>query len=172
MVRRLLLAVAVAWRLTVAVTVPAPVAASVELGQPAPDFTLPDLAGKRVRLQDLRGRKAVVINFWATWCVPCREEMPTLERLARARRDSLEVLGVSVDVVDKEKVRAFVKELGLTFPILLDPDGVAGKPYRIRALPTSYVIDRLGIVRYREVGYRDWLDTESRYLLDEALRPR
>ncbi|HEV8310179.1 MAG TPA: TlpA disulfide reductase family protein [Methylomirabilota bacterium] len=143
-----------------------------ELGRPAPEFTLPDLAGKPVRLADFRGKKAVLVNFWATWCVPCREELPSLERLAQERRGTLEVLGVSLDTVSKTKVQAFVRELGLTFPILLDPGYTVAKTYRVRALPASFVIDRDGALRHREIGYRDWTDAESRYLVDEALRPR
>ena len=142
------------------------------LGQPAPPFTLADLGGKSLRLEEFRGKKAVVVNFWATWCVPCRDEMPTLERLWQERQGSLEVLGVSVDVGDPERVKSFVRAVGVTFPILLDPEGKAGRPYRIRALPTSFVIDRSGILRYREIGYRDWTSSETRYFLDEALRPR
>jgi cytochrome c biogenesis protein CcmG, thiol:disulfide interchange protein DsbE len=143
-----------------------------ELGRPAPDFTLPDLAGARIRLGDYQEKKAVLINFWATWCVPCREEMPTLERLSRERRSALEVLAVSVDTVGAAKVRAFVRELGLTFPILLDPDLRVSRLYRVRALPISFIVDRTGIIRHREIGYRDWTDRESRFIVEEALRPR
>lgn len=143
-----------------------------ELGRPVPDFTLPDLAGRLVRLADLRGQKAVLINFWATWCVPCREEMPTLERLYRERRGVLEVLGVSLDTVGPAKVRAFTRELGLTFPILLDPKLLAARKYRVRALPMSFVVDRSGMLRHREIGYRDWTDRESAFIVEEALRPR
>ena len=143
-----------------------------DVGQKAPRFTLPDLAGKPVRLDDFLGKKAVLINFWATWCEPCREEMPTLERLSVERRASLAVLGVSLDGVGRDRVRAFVRELGVTFPILLDPGATVARQYRIRALPTSYIVDREGVVRYREIGYRDWMSAESRYLLEEALRPR
>jgi peroxiredoxin len=143
-----------------------------ELGRPAPDFTLPGLAGKKVRLADAQGKKAVLINFWATWCVPCREEMPTLERLSRDRRSVLDVLAVSVDTVGAAKVRAFVRELGLTFPVLLDPDLAVGRLYRVRALPISFIVDRTGIIRHREIGYRDWTDRESQVIVEEALRPR
>jgi len=142
------------------------------LGQPSPLFTLADLGGKFLRLEEFRGKKAVVVNFWATWCVPCRDEMPTLERLWQERQGSLEVLGVSMDVGDPERVKSFVREVGVTFPVLLDPEGKAGRPYRIRALPTSFVIDRSGVLRSREIGYRDWTSSETRYFLDEALRPR
>ncbi|MBI2469206.1 MAG: TlpA family protein disulfide reductase [Candidatus Rokubacteria bacterium] len=147
-------------------------AAAAELGQPAPDFTLPDLAGRRIRLAEYRGKKGVLINFWATWCVPCREEMPTLERLWRERGATLEVLGVSLDTASKARVRAFVRELGLTFPILLDPEHVAGRLYRVRALPMSFIVDQGGVVRYREIGYRDWTTSESRLAVEEALRSR
>ncbi len=143
-----------------------------ELGKPAPGFALPDLAGKTVRLQDFQGRKAVLLNFWATWCVPCREEMPTLERLARERRESLGVLGVNVDVVGQDKVREFVRELGLTFGILLDRETKVGTLYRIRALPSSFIVGKDGVLRHREIGYRDWMTPESRYIVDDALRPR
>ncbi len=143
-----------------------------ELGRPAPDFTLPDLAGKKVRLGEYQGKKAVLINFWATWCVPCREEMPTLERLAQERRSALEVLAVSLDTVGAAKVRAFVRELGLTFLVLLDPELAVGRLYRIRALPITFIVDRTGIIRHREIGYRDWTDRESQFIVDEALRPR
>ncbi len=146
--------------------------AAPELGRRAPDFTLPDLASKPVRLADFQGKKAVLINFWATWCPPCREEMPTLERLSRSRRDAIEVLGVNVEPGSPAKVRAFVRELGVSFPILLDPDLAVGKLYRVRGLPTSFIVDREGIVRFREIGYRDWTDSESQFVLDQALRPR
>ena len=146
--------------------------AAPELGRQAPDFTLPDLAGKPVRLADFHGKKAVLINFWATWCPPCREEMPTLERLAQARRETIQVLGVNLDTVNPAKVRAFVRQLGLSFPILLDPDLAVGKTYRVRGLPTSFVVDRDGVVRFREIGYRDWTDHESQFVLDQALRAR
>jgi peroxiredoxin len=138
----------------------------------APDFTLPDLGGKRVRLGDQRGKKAVLINFWATWCLPCRDEMPTLERLSRQRRDTLEVLAISLDTVGAARVRMFARELGLTFPILLDPELAVARRYRIRALPASFIVDRTGVIRHRELGYRDWTDRESQFIVDEALRPR
>ena len=137
----------------------------------AEDFTLPLVGGDKLRLSAQRG-KVVLINFWATWCPPCREEMPTLERLAQARQEAIQVLGVNLDTVNPAKVRAFVRELGISFPILLDPDLGVGKAYRVRGLPTSFVVDRDGVVRFREVGYRDWTDRESQFVIDEALRAR
>ena len=164
------LAVAIWWAVVAAAVVGR--AEAADLGQKAPAFTLPDLVGKPVRLEDFRGKRAVLINFWATWCEPCREEMPTLERLSRERRDSLAVLAVSLDAVGRDRIRAFVRELGLTFPILLDPEASVARQYRIRALPTSYIVDRDGVIRHREIGYRDWTSPESRYLVDDALRAR
>lgn len=146
--------------------------AAPELGRRVPDFTLPDLAGKPVRLADFQGKRAMVMNFWATWCPPCREEMPTLERLARARRETVQVLGVNLDTVRHPKVCAFVRKLAVTFPILPDPDLAVGKACRVRGLPTSYVGDRDGFVRFREIGYRDWTDHDSQFLIDQALRAR
>ncbi|MGH7320559.1 MAG: TlpA disulfide reductase family protein [Candidatus Rokuibacteriota bacterium] len=143
-----------------------------EVGRLAPDFALRDLRGRAVRLAHFKGRTAVVINFWATWCLPCRDELPTLEWLARARAETLTVLGVSLDTVAAAKVRAFATELGVTFPILRDPDFGSARLYRVRGLPASFVIDRSGVVRHRELGYRDWTTRESQVLLDEILRSR
>jgi peroxiredoxin len=164
-------ALSAAWPPSVGASAGAETAAP-ELGRPAPDFTLPDLAGHSVQLGDFAGKKAVLVNFWATWCVPCREEMPTLEKLAQQRRRDLEVLGVSLDTGKGAAVRAFVRELGLSFPILLDTEWAVARKYRVRALPISYVVDRTGVVRHREIGYRDWTDRETQFILDEALRPR
>jgi peroxiredoxin len=144
--------------------------AAPEMGRLAPDFTLPDLSGTPVRLAGFQGKKVVLINFWATWCGPCREEMSTLERLSRSRREALEVLGVNLDRGSAAKVRVFVRELGISFAILLDPDLAVARLYRVRGLPTSFVVDRDGIVRYREIGSRDWTDAESQFVLDQALR--
>ncbi|MCI0484688.1 MAG: redoxin domain-containing protein, partial [candidate division NC10 bacterium] len=93
-----------------------------EVGHPAPDFTLPTLGGKSVRLADFRGKKAVFINFWATWCAPCRLEMPTMEKAyQKYKGNGLEILAISVDAGPKSAVKNFMDELGLTFPALLDP---------------------------------------------------
>lgn len=146
-----------------------------EIGRPAPDFTLSTLTGQAVRLARYQGRKAVIINFWATWCVPCREEMPTLERLYQQRKSVLEVLGISLDAggaANTARVRLFVRELSLSFPILLDPEFAVARQYRIRGIPSSFIVDRTGVVRYREVGYRDWTGSETEAILDEALRSR
>jgi cytochrome c biogenesis protein CcmG, thiol:disulfide interchange protein DsbE len=143
-----------------------------EIGRLAPDFTLPDLAGQRFRLRDLQGKRGVLLNFWATWCIPCREELPTLEKLARARAATLQVVGVNLDATGPGKVRTFARELGISFPVLLDPELAVGRLYRVRALPVTFIVDRTGVIRHREIGYRDWTGEEAQAIVDDALRPR
>ena len=122
-----------------------------EVGQHAPEFTLEDLDGQQVRLADLRGQ-VVLLNFWATWCGPCRTEMPEIESIYRAYRErGFTVLAVDLQE-DATEVRPYLRELGLTFPGLLDRDGAVSRAYRTRALPSSFLIDRQGTVRYLKIG--------------------
>src|SRR5262249_53814373 len=107
----------------------------------APDLELPDLAGQPVRLRDLRGR-VVLLNFWATWCPPCREEMPALDALARELGPKgLTVLGVNFKE-SRPQIDAFVRERRLGFPMLLDADGLVSERYQVFALPGSVLVDR------------------------------
>lgn len=145
------------------------------IGHRAPDFTLPDPQGRSVRLSHVLGEKAVLLNFWATWCPPCREEMPTMEEAYRIyRTKGLEVLAVSIDGGGEQavapKVKAFMAELGLSFPALLDLEHEVARAYRLRGLPTTLLIDRQGIVRSVEIGFRDWVSPQSRKTLEELLR--
>jgi len=119
----------------------------------APDFTLDNLQGEKVTLSGLRG-KIVVINLWATWCPPCRAEMPALENAYKQYKDSgVVVLGLNVTNQDSEReVPLFVEEFGLTFPILLDRDGSVSALYQLRGLPTTYFVNREGIIRTVVVG--------------------
>ncbi len=142
-----------------------------EVGHLAPDFALPSLDGKTVRLSDFRGKKGIFINFWATWCAPCRLEMPTMEKAYQEYKDrGLEVLAVSIDAGPKSVVKNFMQELKLTFPALLDPEMEVLRLYRTFAIPASFLIDKQGIIRHREQGYRDWTEPESRKLLEAILR--
>jgi thiol-disulfide isomerase/thioredoxin/Cu/Ag efflux protein CusF len=137
---------------------------------PAPDFTLPTLSGAPIRLAELRG-KVVLLNFWATWCVPCRMEMPALETLSQRHKDAgLEVLTVNLDTLSTAGVEAFVQEVRVTFPVALDPSWSIARAYRVFGLPTTYLIDRAGNVVVREVGERDWLDEISRVAVEGLLQ--
>lgn len=120
---------------------------------PAPDFSLPTLGGGDVALSALRG-EVVMINLWTSWCPPCREEMPAMEQLYRQYGEQgLVVLGVNSTFQDDEQtVAAFVKELGLTFPIALDRDGAVSRRYQLQALPTTFFVDRQGIIRSVVLG--------------------
>lgn len=116
---------------------------AMEVGAEAPDFALQSVEGKTVELSSYRGQ-VVVLNFWATWCGPCRVEMPTLEaQYARYRNEGFTVLGVNAGE-ERAQVEEFEQELGLTFPLLLDPEERIQRLYRIRAYPTSILIDRQG----------------------------
>ncbi|MBI3989423.1 MAG: TlpA family protein disulfide reductase [candidate division NC10 bacterium] len=145
-----------------------------EVGHFAPDFALCDTDPKLIRLSDYRG-KVVLLNFWATWCPPCRLEMPTMEQVYREyKRRGLEVLAVSLDTghaaVVAVQVAEFMKELKLTFPALLDPKMEVARRYRLVGLPTSFLIDRQGRIRFKEVGFRSWTDPDSRKKLEALLR--
>jgi peroxiredoxin len=125
---------------------PAPV-----VGAPAPDFVLSDLSGNLVKLSDLKG-KAVLINFWATWCGPCRAEMPAIEdRYKTFKGSDFVVLAVNVDE-PAELVQPYVGELGLTFPILLDTGGSITNLYRVLGFPTSFFVDRDGYIVVQHTG--------------------
>ena len=145
------------------------------VGHRAPDFTLRDPQGKSVQLSRIVGERAVFLNFWATWCPPCREEMPTMERAYRDYQPrGLEILAVSIDAGTETavaaKVRAFFAEFRLTFPAVLDSQGDVVNAYRLRGLPTSFLIDRQGMIRWVEIGYRDWSSPESRGKLEELVK--
>jgi peroxiredoxin len=133
-------------------------AAPVGEGHPAPGFRLPSLDGGEVALGDLRGR-VVLVNFWATWCKPCEDEMPAMQRLytALGAGEGFELLAVSVDESDDE-VRAFRDRLALGFPILRDPGKRAANAYHTFRFPESWLIDAEGTVVARYVGPREWDD--------------
>jgi len=117
-------------------------------GFPAPDFTLDTLGGESATLSAYRG-KVVIVNLWASWCGPCRAEMPAIQKVYAANRErGLEVLAVNGTFQDSESgAQAFAQELGLTFPILLDRDGAVSKRYLLRALPSTFFVDRKGVIR-------------------------
>lgn len=134
----------------------------------APDFTLEDLSGKRLSIKGLRG-KAVFLNFWATWCIPCRQEMPSMEKLHRElKAQGLEVVAVNFRE-GKNEVRKFFHELGLTFTALLDKDGKIFEEYGVWALPFSYFINRKGEFVGKVAGYKKWDGAEARAFFQDIL---
>lgn len=140
----------------------------VAVGQPAPDFVAQNPDGKMLRLSDFQG-SIVALNFWATWCVPCRVEMPELDSAARRFQDKhLVVLGVNAGE-DAAQVKAYVTELGLNFQTVLDLNGTVIDQYEIRAFPTTIWIDSKGVVRAKHLGAltREYID---RYVSDLAQR--
>lgn len=143
----------------------------VNLGDPAPNFQLRDLDGNMVELSQFRG-KVVLLNFWATWCGPCREEMPSMEQLYRnVPRKDFEILAVSTDPQGVVVTRPFQQEMGLTFPILHDPDMRVGLSYGARSLPMSFMIDRHGIVRHKIFGGpRNWDSSEGLKLIQVLMK--
>ena len=136
----------------------------------APDFTLPDMDGEPYALQDFRG-KVVLINFWATWCPPCRKEMPALEALYKKLGDeSFTVLAVN-QWEDPDHVFAYTGELNVfpTFQILFDPESAISEKYSVKGLPTSFLIDKKGRLAYRAVGGRAFDHPEVERLIRTLL---
>ena len=128
----------------------------IQLGSEAPNFDFPDLDGKKVSLSDHRG-KVVLVNIWATWCPPCRQEMPSMQRLyEKFKGENLEILAVSIDSTGREAVAPFMRKMNLTFPALLDPKETIKPLYRITGVPESFIIDKDGIVVEKIIGPIDW----------------
>lgn len=128
-------------------------ASGIKNGNAAPDFELTTIAGDKVRLSDLKG-KVVFVNLWATWCPPCRAEMPEMVRFYKDYSSkNIEVLAVNLTDSDSEKeVKKFAKEYKLNFPVLLDPDGKVGNTYKTVTIPTTFIIDKKGIIKQKHIG--------------------
>jgi cytochrome c biogenesis protein CcmG, thiol:disulfide interchange protein DsbE len=120
------------------------------VGLTAPDFELATLDGGTVQLSDLRGTP-VVLNFWATWCGPCRRELPSLQTAAESYAGRVVILGIDQGEAP-EVVQTYVDELGLTFPIPMDTDMAVGARYNVRGLPTTYFVDAQGVIRHVWLG--------------------
>mgnify|MGYP002635958919 CR=1 FL=1 len=132
--------------------------------QPAPDFVVKNLKGQDVKLSDFNG-KVVLLNFWATWCGACREEMASMQNLySSIGKDGLEVLAVSIDRWNEDRIQKFVDKNNLTFPVLLDQNQKIRKKYHVMGVPTSYLIDGEGKIRGYASGARTWDSTDSQNL--------
>lgn len=145
--------------------------AAVPVGANAPDFTLKTLNGPNMRLQEQRG-KVVLVNFWATWCGPCRKEMPHLNRIADKYKSSgLVLLGVNIDE-DVRNAAEVAGKLKVSFPVLLDTDKAVSKIYDLNSMPSTMVIDRSGKVRYVHRGYQDGYEDTYDQQIRELLKER
>lgn len=139
-------------------------------GQPAPDFALKSAQGSNLRLSEYRG-EVVLINFWATWCGPCRQEMPLLDDLYRRyERVGFRLLGVNIDD-DSSRAMQMVQDLGVSFPVLFDEKKEVSRLYQVEAMPVTVLVDREGTVRHVHLGYQPGYEdkylTQIRALLRE-----
>lgn len=136
---------------------------------PAPDFTLQSSTGENVRLTEQRGQ-VVMLNFWASWCGPCRKEMPLLDEMSKRYSAAGFVLyGVNVEE-DNTDAKKLIKDLGVTFPILYDTESKASSLYNVDAMPTTVVIDKKGEIRYVNRGYKDGDETKYRDQIRELIK--
>ena len=137
----------------------------IEIGKSAPDFTLTKLDGTNVKLSDLKGKK-VILNFWATWCGPCQQEMPDMEAFYKEHKENVEILAINYTPSEKgggvEKVSNFAKEKGITFPILLDKNIDVTTAYKVITIPTSYFIDTKGVIQDKFIGPMTQKEMEKR----------
>ncbi len=126
----------------------------LEIGKEAPDFEMQQLNGAKVKLSDLRGKK-VILNFWATWCPPCKKEIPEMQKFNEKHGKDIAILAVNYTISEKGKaqgVQQFATEQGVTFPILLDTDSSVSNMYKVITIPTSYFIDSKGIIQQKFIG--------------------
>ncbi len=146
----------------------APIAA-VE-GKPAPDFAVRDLSGRETRLSDLRGN-VILVNFWATWCPPCREEVPSMAALNRLMAGKpFRMLAISIDEGGKEAVQAFFSRAGVQLPAFLDTNSAIGKMYGITGVPETFVVDRNGVIIKKVIGPQEWNSPEVVKFLGDAMK--
>ncbi len=138
------------------------------IGQPAPDFSLVDRNGRTWTLSKLKGQ-VVFVNFWATWCPPCREEMPSMQQLYDTlAKDEFKMLAV-LNKDDPALADIFVAKLGITMPILNDQDNTIGKKYGLTGLPETYIIDKQGVLREKFIGPARWDSPKIRHMLSSYI---
>lgn len=143
---------------------------AVNAGADAMDFRLPDLSGNMKGLKDFRG-KVVFLNFWATWCKPCEEEMPSMQALYESLKGQpFEIVAVSVDSADASIVSSYAKKYGLTFTILHDRKGSVKEMYKTTGVPETFIIDQKGVIAEKVWGPRDWADPASSTVIVDLLK--
>ena len=140
-----------------------------ETHEPGPDFNLADLKGASHTLSECRG-KVVLVNFWASWCVPCVTEMPGMQRLQQALEDQpFEILAINVSE-SENRIREFVKRMDLHLTILMDPNGKAFKAWQGKVLPASFLLDRSGRIRYRIIGPLEWDSNDTGKIIEQLIQ--
>ena len=146
-----------------------PLAAAEAINVPAPDFTLESRSGENLRLEDHRG-EVVMLNFWASWCGPCRQEMPLMDELYSQYKDlGFTILAVNVDENRDEALR-FLDKVPVNYPILYDPESSVSELYEVQAMPTTVMIDRNGNARYLHYGYQPGYEDEYEQQIRELVR--
>jgi peroxiredoxin len=142
---------------------------AIKSGKKAPNFRLEDLKGKKSELKHFIG-KVVFLNFWATWCGPCKEEMPSIEALyQKFKGKDFVFLAISVDYEGKNSVKEFIEKKHYTFPVLLDPKCKVFDLYEVKGIPTTILIDKNGSIVGKTTGPRDWNSPEAISLLNSLL---
>ena len=158
--------------LALALVVPSPAAAQALkpwTGVAAAPLALSDLEGKPHRLADYRG-KVVLVNFWATWCEPCRDEMPSIERL-RASLEGRPFAVLAVNLAEPEqRIRKFLDAVPLRFTVLLDRDGQTARAWQAKLLPATYIVGPDGVIRYRHLGELDWSRPDVREAIVKLMK--
>lgn len=144
-------------------------ASATSISGPAPDFTLHSRSGQNLRLSDYRGQ-VVLLNFWASWCGPCRQEMPLLEELYKRYHNlGFTILGVNVDT-DSSKANHYLRDIRVSFPILYDTQNTVVKNYNVNAMPTTVIIDKNGKMRFMHQGYKPGYENEYRKEVIQLLK--
>ena len=134
-----------------------------------PDFTLKDLKGQAVTLSSFKG-KIVFLNFWATWCPPCKKEMPSIEKLHKKYGgEDFVVLAVAIDTKGEKLVRPYIENKGYTFTVLLDPAGSVSDDFDVYGVPMTYIIGRDGAILSKVQGEADWFSQESQDYFEELI---
>lgn len=142
---------------------------SAELNEPAPDFTLKSMTGENVKLSELQGN-VVMINFWASWCGPCRQEMPLLDEFYKKyNKLGFVLLGINVEE-DSSKAANYLREIPVSFPILYDNTNSVSKLYNVDAMPSTVLVDRNGNLRFLHRGYKPGDENEYKKLMKALMR--
>ena len=141
----------------------------IEIGKPVPDFTLSDAEGKSWNLSELRG-KVVFINFWATWCPPCRQEMPSMQALYTTMPPSKFAMLTILSKDDPNRAKNMARKMGYTFPVLNDPDSKTETDYGITGVPETFIVGPDGILKEKIIGPWDWDSVQSLAMITQHIR--